>query len=156
MAQEARKVIMKKLKLGIYFLVAFVVFCAGASIVKAGTNDQEPQNSSANQKSFVSIILEKDNNFSLRFSAIEMLRANIHNEGQIDEKVKSALINVLQNSKEVYQIRIVAALTLMEHGNEKIFEALKNQAKHEKHRTFRSVLNGIVDKMENEKMFARN
>lgn len=57
------------------------------------------------------------------------------------------LIHMLKNDKE-FQARIVAATSLMKIGEEKALKAIQQQAENDDVKTARTVMKGIVDKMQ--------
>ena len=57
------------------------------------------------------------------------------------------LIHMLKNDKE-FQARIVAATSLMKIGNEKALKAIQQQAENDDVKTARTVMKGIVDRMQ--------
>ncbi len=143
---------MSKLNFGIKILVAVAFLSMNAGLVAAESNSQNSQSIGTDEKALISAL--QDENNGIRFSAVEALRTHIQNDNAKNQDlVKNALVNTLKNDNKS-QIRIVAALTLMEYGSQDVFQILKDQAKNEKHKVVRTVLNGIVVQMKNEKALA--
>ncbi len=134
-------------------LATIVLFLAGSNLIFAKTNVQVTDDNDSNQTALIKAL--KDDNYGIRYSAVELLRQQLHSTINEHEQVKNVLVSTFKNDKNV-QIRIVAALTLMDHGDEGIYKIFKEQLKVEKEKTMRNVLKGIVNKMERENMFASN
>ncbi len=124
-------------KVAIWIGVLVIVVYAGSLAFAKTTQESQAGISSADQKNLAALQNDKAD---ARAEAARKL-----GESRCKEAV-DPLIQLMQNDKE-YRVRIVAGMALLQIGDTRAMEAIKEQSMSDKNKTVRAALAGVAKEM---------